>query len=69
MDWHLNCNLNVKQQYLHIYIQNSNYDLKFILPALVHLKKGEVVHGAWVDGSFSHNIIPISFAKLLVLYF
>jgi len=39
-------------------MHNSNYDLKFILPVLAHLKKGEDVGGAWVDGSFSYKNIP-----------
>ena len=64
------CNSNVNQQYvLPVYMHNSNYDLKFILPALARLQKGVVVNGAWVDGSFSYNFIPKSSKKLLFLEF
>ena len=41
--------------------------MNFILPALVRLQKGEVVDGAWLDGSLCYNIIPKSSEKLLVL--
>ena len=35
---HKSCNVNVAQQYfLPVYMHNSSYDLKFILPALAHL--------------------------------
>ena len=41
-------------------MQYSNYDLKFILPVLALLQRGE-------DGSLSCNIIPKSSEKLLLL--
>ena len=50
-------------------MHNSNYALKFILPALERLQKGEVVDCTWVDGSFSYNIIPKSSENLLLLEF
>ena len=67
---HQSCNLNVSQQLvLPVYIDNSSYDMKFILPALARLQRGGVVDGAGIDGSFSYNIIPKSSEKLLLLEF
>ena len=43
--------------------------MKLILPALARLKKGEVVNGTWLNGSFSYNIILKSSGKLLLLEF
>ena len=63
-------NLNVKQKYyLPVYMRISNHDLKFIIPALEHLQRGEIEDGAWIDGLFSYNIIPKSSNKLLLLEF
>jgi len=50
-------------------MNSSNNDFKIILPALAHLQKGEVANIAWVDGSFSYNIIPKLSEKLLLLQF
>ena len=38
-------------------MHNSNYYLKFVLPAMARFEKGGVVDGAWLDGSSSHNMI------------
>ena len=67
---HHSFNVNARQQYfLRVYVNNSNYNLKFILPAFAHLRIGEVVDGARVDENFSYNIIPKSSEKLLILVF
>ena len=67
---HNSCNLKIKQQlFLPVFIHNSNYDLKFVLPALAHLQRNGTVDDAWVIDSFSYKIIPKSSEKLLVLEF
>ena len=67
---HKSGNANVRQQYfLPVYEYNSDYGLKFVLPALACLQKGEVIDSALIDGSFPYNNIPISSEKLLLLEF
>jgi hypothetical protein len=44
---HQSHNINISQQYfMPVFKQNSNYDLKFILPTLTHMQKGGVVDDA-----------------------
>ena len=65
---HQSCNSNVKRQYfIPVYMHSSTYDLKFRLPLLASLHRVKVVDNAWVDGSFSQNIIPKSSEKLFLL--
>ena len=66
---HQSCNLNVSQQFfIPVFIHNSNYDLKFILPALARMhREGGGVDCPWVNSSFIYNIIPKSAEKLLLL--